>query len=121
MNIGTGGVSMFALLLLIAVGVRPIVTSSSDEKIESVKKLSPLVEGINYRTHPDPTAEVYRLTNGKGAKIVVNNGGVQSIPSNLGSVGSKGTISLVGFLGGFAADWNPSSLMGLMAKSAKLQ
>ena len=112
---------MFAILILIAAGIKIIITSSSDEKLESVKKLSPLVEGINYKTHPDIAAEVQRLTNGKGVKIVINNSGVQSIPANISSLSLKGTLSLVGFLDGFAADWNPSSLMGLMGKRARLQ
>ena len=107
---------MFALLILIEAGVRTIITSSSDAKLAGIKKLSPLVEGINYRTTPDVAAEVRRLTGGRGANIVVNNVGVPSIPDNLASLAYGGTISLVGFLDGLTADWSPGELMGIMAK-----
>lgn len=112
---------MFALLILVAAGVRTIITSSSDEKIKSVKKLSPLIEGINYKTHTDITAEVLRLTNGKGVNAVINNAGAPSIPSNISSLATKGTISLIGFLDQNTPDWKPGSIMGLMMKRGKLQ
>ena len=107
---------MFALLILIEAGVRTIITSSSDAKLASIKKLSPLVEGINYRTTPDVAAEVRRLTGGHGADIVINNVGLPSIPDNLASLAYGGTVSLVGFLDGLTADWSPQVLMGIMAK-----
>jgi NADPH:quinone reductase-like Zn-dependent oxidoreductase len=34
MEPGTGGVSMFALLICLAAGIRPIITSSSNKKLE---------------------------------------------------------------------------------------
>ncbi|KKY27085.1 putative alcohol dehydrogenase [Diplodia seriata] len=119
---GTGGVSMFALQLCIAAGIKPIITSSSDEKLEAIKKLSPAVEGINYKKHADVAAEVLRLTEGKGVDIVVNNTGMGSFPSDFASLRKRyGTISWVGFLEGFKGDWDPSHLFALMTKSAKIQ
>ena len=113
---------MFALLLLMAAGIKTIITSSSDKKLESVKKLSPLIQGINYKTHSDVEAEVKRLTNERGATIIINNAGVSSIPSNVASVARKGSISIVGFLEGFEAEWNPNSIyLGLMGKCARIQ
>ena len=74
-EIGTGGVSMFALLICLAAGIQPIITSSSDEKLEAVKKLDPRVRGINYKTTRDQGAEVRRLTDGQGVDFVINNAG----------------------------------------------
>ncbi|KAL7619552.1 hypothetical protein AAE478_010092 [Parahypoxylon ruwenzoriense] len=119
---GTGGVSMMALLICIAVGIKPIITSSSDEKLASIKKISPEVHGINYKSTPDVTAEVLRITNGKGVDIIINNIGPESIPNDMAALRQRaGTISLVGFLGGFTGNWNPGLLLGLMTKRAKLQ
>jgi len=112
---------MFALIILINIGVKTIITSSSEEKIANIKKLSPLIEGINYKAQPDIASEVQRLTNGRGADIIINNIGVESIPVNIASLAPRGTISLVGFLDGFEASWNPSALMGLMGKRGKIQ
>ncbi|UKZ81765.1 hypothetical protein TrVFT333_009538 [Trichoderma virens FT-333] len=118
---GTGGVSMFALLLLIDAGIKTIITSSSDAKIAQLQKLSPLITGINYKTTPDISAEVQRITNGRGAAVVVNNIGPGSIASNIDSLATGGSIKVVGFLGGFTGDWNPSELLKLLWKRASIQ
>ncbi|KAK5700478.1 hypothetical protein LTR97_004995 [Elasticomyces elasticus] len=119
---GTGGVSMFALLLCRAAGLTPIITSSSDEKLESIKKLSPEARGINYKQHPDQVSEVARMTDGKGVDVVVNNTGVGSLITDIGSLRQRGgVVSLVGFLDGFKADWDPSALMAMMGKAARLK
>ncbi|KAK7424416.1 hypothetical protein QQX98_000381 [Neonectria punicea] len=119
---GTGGVSMFALLICLAAGIKPIITSSSDAKLEKVKQLGHGVEGINYKKQADVTAEALRLTGGKGVDYVVNNTGPASIPSDIQALRKKhGTVSLVGFLEGFQADWNPSMLLALLTKAAKIQ
>ncbi|KAM0263736.1 hypothetical protein ACHAQJ_001051 [Trichoderma viride] len=118
---GTGGVSMFALLLLIDAGIKTIITSSSDVKIAQIEKLSPLITGVNYKTHPDITAEVKRITNGKGVDIVINNTGPGSIPSNIDSLRYGGSVAIVGFLDGFTADWNPSELLKLMFRRGAIR
>ncbi|KAK0757127.1 hypothetical protein N5P37_010656 [Trichoderma harzianum] len=118
---GTGGVSIFSLLLLVDAGIKTIITSSSDAKLAQLKKLSPLVIGINYKTTTDIAAEVQRITNGRGAKIVLNNIGPASIPSNIDSLATYGSVKIVGFLGGFTGDWNPSKILELLWKRANLQ
>ncbi|KAL2255262.1 hypothetical protein VTK26DRAFT_3733 [Humicola hyalothermophila] len=113
---------MFALLLCLAAGVRPIITSSSDKKLEAVQKLSPEVRTINYRTVADQTAEVQRLTDGKGVDFVVNNVGPSSVPQDISFLRRRGgMISLVGFLGGIGGDWKADAIMGLLMKNASLK
>lgn len=120
--IGTGGVSMFALLICLAAGIQPIITSSSDEKLAAVKKLSPKILGINYRTNTDIAAAARELAGGRGVDFVVNNTGLKSIPEDINTLRARnGTISLIGFLDGFDVKWEPNILFGLMAKRAKLQ
>ncbi|OLN93207.1 Zinc-type alcohol dehydrogenase C1773.06c-like protein 3 [Colletotrichum chlorophyti] len=118
---GTGGVSSFALHVLVAAGVKVIITSSSDKKIASIKKLSPLIEGINYKTHEDIAAEVKRITNGRGVDLVVNNTGVSSVSSNIDAIAEKGSVSLVGFLGGFGESLKEGALLNLMSKQGTIR
>ncbi|KAH7625703.1 chaperonin 10-like protein [Sordaria sp. MPI-SDFR-AT-0083] len=121
---GTGGVSLFALLICLAAGIQPIITSSSDKKLEDIRnQLGPdVVRTINYRTVSDQAAEVQRLTNGKGVDFVVNNTGPASIPQDISFLRQRGgLVSLVGFLEGFGGDWQPSAMMALMSKFAKLK
>ncbi|KAH7123946.1 hypothetical protein B0J11DRAFT_326223 [Dendryphion nanum] len=119
---GTGGVSMFALLIALAAGIKPIITSSSNEKLDRVKKISPEIEGINYKTHPDVAAEALRLTDGKGVDYLINNTGGNSVPSDLKTLRTKrGTLSLVGFLEGFEAKWDSNVFLTLIVKAVKVQ
>ncbi|KAK9242160.1 hypothetical protein V1506DRAFT_509722 [Lipomyces tetrasporus] len=98
---------MFALLICLTAGIKPIITSSSDAKLESIKKLSPEVHGINY---------------GKSVDVVVNNTGVASIPDDLKLLRTRGgTVSLVGFLDGFKADWNSTAMAAIRGKAARVK
>ncbi|KAG9498436.1 hypothetical protein J7337_009241 [Fusarium musae] len=121
-EIGTGGVSMFALLICVAAGIQPIITSSSDEKLQAIKKLGSQVHGINYKTTRDQASEVSRLTDSQGVDFVVNNTGPASIPQDISFLRQRGgTVSLVGFLDGTGGDWQPAAIMALMGKSARIK
>ena len=109
-----------ALQICIAAGFNTIITSSSDEKIAKLEKLSPKVHSVNYKT-ADIKAEVMKRTNGKGVDFVLNNAGVSSIPLNIETIRRSGSIALVGFLDGFSADYSPAVLIGLILKACKLQ
>jgi NADPH:quinone reductase-like Zn-dependent oxidoreductase len=122
MTQGTGGVSLFALLICLAAGIRPIITSSSDEKLKDIQKLGADVRTINYKTVSDQAGEVKRLTDGKGVDFVINNTGPASFPEDVSFLRQRGgVVSLVGFLAGTNGDWQPSAIMALMSKSAKLK
>jgi len=109
-----------ALLICVAAGIKPIITSSSDEKITKLKKISPVVEGINYLT-TDVNAETLKLTSGKGVDLLVNNVGISSIPDDLEVIRKRGSIALVGFLGGFEASFDPQLLFTIMLKACRVQ
>ncbi|KAE9381019.1 putative alcohol dehydrogenase [Stipitochalara longipes BDJ] len=94
---GTGGVSSYTIQLASALGARVIATSSSDEKLQVAKGLG-ASELINYRTTPNWSAEVLKLTDGKGVDLVVDVGGVGTINHSMLSVKVGGTISMVGYL-----------------------
>jgi NADPH:quinone reductase-like Zn-dependent oxidoreductase len=114
---------MFALVLALAADITPIITSSSDDKLSEIKKVyGSRVLTINYKKTSDIAAEVHRLTNGKGVDVVVNNTGVGSIPTDIASLRARGgTVSIVGFLAGFDAEWKPVELMAVMGKAAQIK
>lgn len=123
---GTGGVSMFALIICLAAGIKPIITSSSDDKLNEVKKLGSQenpVFGVNYSTHPDWDVEAKKLTDGLGVDVVINNVGYSAMEKSINVlIRRQGTISLVGFLGGMPEQKNmPDCVIPIMKKSAKTQ
>jgi len=112
---------MFAMKICLAAGIRPVITSSSDNKLQKLKQLDARIGLINYRSHPDIGAEILRLTNGEGVDYVLNNIGVSSIPTDLQVLRKEGgRIALIGFLDGFETDWPPSLLYTLMCKEAQI-
>ncbi|KAI0391184.1 NAD(P)-binding protein [Xylariaceae sp. FL0594] len=119
---GTGGVSMFALLICLAAGIQPIITSSSDKKLEDIRKLGDNIGTINYKTVADQAAEVQRLTDRKGVDYVVNTTGPASLPQDISFLRRRGgVVSFLGFLEGLGGDWQPSAIFGLLAKAAQLR
>jgi NADPH:quinone reductase-like Zn-dependent oxidoreductase len=111
---GTGGVSIFALQFANAAKARVIATSSSDDKLELVRKLG-AHDGINYRTHPNWSEQVMELTSGHGADVVVDVGGKETLEQSVKSLAYGGMLSIVGGLSGY--DGAISSL-GLLNKTA---
>jgi len=100
---GTGGVSIFALQFAKLLGLRAIITSSSDEKLERARTLGADAT-INYRQTPDWSAKVKELTGGTGVDLVVEVGGAGTLEQSLRSVRIGGTICLMGVLAGNALE-----------------
>ncbi|HEY0685812.1 MAG TPA: NAD(P)-dependent alcohol dehydrogenase [Steroidobacter sp.] len=97
---GTGGVSIIALQLAKAAGLRAIITSSSDEKLERARSLGAEAT-INYRTTPEWQDEVLRLTGGRGVDLTVEVGGSGTLRRALDATRMGGTVSVIGGLTGF--------------------
>jgi NADPH:quinone reductase-like Zn-dependent oxidoreductase len=100
---GTGGVSIFALQFAKLLGLRVIITSSSDEKLARARQLG-ADEGINYRQTPDWAARVKELTGGTGVDHVVEVGGAGTLKQSLQAVRLGGAVSLIGVLAGNALE-----------------
>ncbi|WP_334031361.1 NAD(P)-dependent alcohol dehydrogenase [Burkholderia orbicola] len=98
--LGTGGVSIIALQLAQATGLRTIVTSSSDAKLERARALGADAT-INYRTTPEWQHEVLRLTGGAGADLVVEVGGRDTLPRSIAATKLGGIVSIIGGLSSF--------------------
>ena len=114
---------MFSLLICLGAGIRPIITSSSDQKLDLAKAIggSDAVDTINYRDSPQWEEEALRFTNGRGVDVVVDNVGPSSIAQSLTSLARRGTVSLVGFLGGFDVDRFPDTVIPTLMKSATIR
>ena len=96
---GTGGVSVFALLLAKTYGATVIATSSSEEKLEKLKALG-ADHLINYKTHPEWGKEVLKLTNNEGVDHVVEVGGAGTFSESVRCTKLAGHIALIGVLSG---------------------
>ena len=110
--LGTGGVSTWALTLAHAAGLRTLITSSDDAKLERARALGADAT-INYRTHPQWSDEVLRLTEGRGADLVVEIGGERTLGLSIAAAAAGGTIAMIGGVsGGFGARLEPFALIG---------
>jgi NADPH:quinone reductase-like Zn-dependent oxidoreductase len=101
--LGTGGVSMFSLQFAKTMGARVIMTSSSDEKLEEVRKMG-ADETINYESTPDWDDAVMDLTDGEGADRVVEVGGAGTLQKSLDAAALGGHVSIIGVLSGVSGD-----------------
>jgi NADPH:quinone reductase-like Zn-dependent oxidoreductase len=100
---GTGGVSIFGLQFAAAAGAKPIITSSSDEKLARAKTLG-AAGTVNYRTTPEWEKEVRKLTQDAGVDKVLEVGGKDTVGKAASSLGMGGHIALIGGLSGFGGE-----------------
>jgi NADPH:quinone reductase-like Zn-dependent oxidoreductase len=108
--LGTGGVSSFSVLFAKASGARVIVTSRSDEKIARMKSFGSDL-AVNTTTFPEWEKRVLELTGGRGADMVIENGGGNSLARSLVAVRTGGTISLIGVLSGIEGTVNTGLIL----------
>jgi NADPH:quinone reductase-like Zn-dependent oxidoreductase len=108
--LGTGGVSVLGMQLARAAGLRTIITSSSDEKLERARELG-AHHTINYRTCPEWQEEVLRLTQGEGANVVLEVGGQGTVNRSVASTAMGGSVAIIGGVSGFGGEVNPASLL----------
>ncbi|KAF2274031.1 NAD(P)-binding protein, partial [Westerdykella ornata] len=96
---GTGGVSISACQIASAAGANVIVTSSSDDKLKKAAGIG-ANETINYKHVPDWDEEVLKRTEGRGADIIIEVGGAQTLRKSFECVRFGGLIASIGYLSG---------------------
>ena len=111
---GTGGVSIFGLQFAHAMGIRAIITSSSDEKLRQAKALGAAF-GINYKTTPEWQKAAMDFTGGRGVDHVIEVGGAATLTRSFGAIRVGGRISMIGGLSGGATELNPGSIFSRRA------
>ncbi len=107
---GTGGVSVFALQFAHVAGLRTIVTSSSDAKLDRARKLG-ANETVNYKQTPEWDEAARKLTGGQGVDHVIEVGGSGTMPRSLKAVRIQGAISVIGILTGADPSVSPTAIL----------
>ncbi|HEX5160097.1 MAG TPA: NAD(P)-dependent alcohol dehydrogenase [Steroidobacteraceae bacterium] len=113
---GTGGVSIMGLQLAVAMGAKPVITSSSDDKLARARKMG-AVATINYKTTPDWEKAVLEATGG-GAQQALEVGGKQTLGKTLASLAPGGHVALIGGLSEFGGDIPSYALLGRNATAS---
>jgi len=117
LTLGTGGVSIFALQIAKMYNANIIATSSSETKIEKLKKLGASYT-INYRKTPNWHKEVFKITKMIGVDHVIEVGGAGTLEKSIMSVRAGGQISLIGILSGSNDKLN---LLPVLMRDVKIQ
>jgi NADPH:quinone reductase-like Zn-dependent oxidoreductase len=115
--LGSGGVSIFALLFAKAMGATVIATSSCDDKLARYRALG-ADHTINYKAEPKWGSAVRDWTGGRGVDQVIEVGGPGTLAQSISAACINGHISLIGTLTGRAGEV-PTAL--LMVKQVRLQ
>lgn len=96
---GTGGVSIAGLQLAKAAGMTVIITSSSDAKLSRARALG-ADHLINYKTTPNWGEAAKKLTGGRGVDVVLEVGGMGTLPQSQAALREGGSIPGIGLLTG---------------------
>lgn len=112
---GTGGVSIFGLQFANAAGLRTVITSSSDAKLERAKTLG-ADHVVNYKTTPEWSKPVREATGGRGADFVMEVGGAETLVESMKSIRIGGHVSIIGVLSGFSQSLNFGAMIGTSAR-----
>lgn len=111
---GTGGVSVFGLIFSDALGAKPIMTSSRDEKLERAVQMG-AIGSANYRSNPDWHLEVKGASGGHGVDQVLDVGGRDTLSKALEILAYGGHIALIGGLSGYGSDVPTDAIMWINA------
>jgi NADPH:quinone reductase-like Zn-dependent oxidoreductase len=106
----TGGVATFALQIAVALGLKVIVTSRSDMKLARVRELGAW-QTINSEKYPAWDKEVHALTDGQGAKLIVDMGLRGGLARSCRAAAYEGTVAIVGVLDGWETNFDIAPVM----------
>ncbi len=106
--LGTGGVSLFALVLARALGAEVFATTSQDAKKERLDALG-AAGVVNYRDVPEWGKAVFDLTG--GIDRVVNAAGTGSLNQSMAALCPGGEVAVMGLMT-FGDPLDPMLLMG---------
>lgn len=106
---GTSGIGVTAIQLAKAFGARVIATAGSDDKCAACVSLG-ADHAINYRTH-DFVAEVKRVTDGRGADVILDMVAGDYIARELQCLADDGRIALIAVQGGTTAQIDAGAVL----------
>lgn len=114
---GTGGVSLFALQFARLRGAKVLGISSSNDKLARALDLG-LDAAINYNEVPEWDRWAIEQT-GEGVDLVVEVGGIATLPRSLRAIRMGGSIAQIGILSGATAG-EPLALPTILHKQARI-
>jgi NADPH:quinone reductase-like Zn-dependent oxidoreductase len=114
---GTGGVSIFALQFAKVQGHRVLGISSSEAKLHRACSLG-VDKALDYGENSEWDRWVLEQTNGEGVDLVVEVGGVGTLPRSLRAVKMGGVIAQIGVLTGPA---DPIPVPLILHKQVRIQ
>jgi NADPH:quinone reductase-like Zn-dependent oxidoreductase len=114
---GCGGVALFAVAFAKILGAHVTVISSSDERIERVKRMG-ADAGINYSSTPEWAKATRDITGGRGYDLILELGGEKTLPQSLRCIRPGGTVAMIGILSGSAM---ATSLGLIITRQVRLQ
>lgn len=110
--------SITGLILAKAAGATTIITSSSDDKLKYVREKYGVDHTINYKTTPDWAQEALRITGGRGADFILENGGAGTIKQSIEAITMGGIIAVIGFLAQIPQSEMPDVALLALGKGA---
>lgn len=106
---GTSGIGVTAIQLAKAAGATVIVTAGSDDKCAACLALG-TDHAINYRSH-DFVAEVKRLTEGKGANVILDMVAGDYVARELNCLADDGRLVIIAVQGGVDSKIDAGSVL----------
>ena len=97
---GTGGVAIAGAQIAKALGMKTIVTSSSDEKLERARRELGADYTVNYRKTPGWEKVVMDVTGGRGVDIILETGGAYTTRKSFDCIAFGGLINSIGYTSG---------------------
>src|SRR5262245_28548134 len=94
-----GGVAIAAIQMAKLFGARVIATASTDEKLARAKALG-ADELINYSANPDWDVAVRKLTNKRGADVIIETVGASTWEQSIRALGKRGRLVTCGATSG---------------------
>lgn len=106
---GSSGIGVTAIQLAKAAGAKVIVTAGSDEKAAACVALG-ADEAINYHTH-DFVAEVRRITEGRGANVILDMVAGDYVARELECLADDGRLVFIAVQGGVKAQIDAGAIL----------
>jgi putative PIG3 family NAD(P)H quinone oxidoreductase len=106
---GASGIGVTAIQLARAFGAKVIATAGSDERCEACRALG-ADAAVNYRTQ-DFAAEVLRLTEGRGADVVLDMVAGAYVAREVGCLAEDGRLVIIATQGGAQSGFDAGVLM----------
>jgi NADPH2:quinone reductase len=106
---GSSGIGVTAIQMGKAAGAHVIVTVGSDDKAQACLALG-ADHAVNYRTH-DFVAEVMRLTDGRGANVILDMVAGDYVAREIDCLADDGRVVIIAVQGGIKAGFNAGQVL----------